>query len=547
MRVHKIVSFSVVILLITVLFAGAVTVATAPTDTMPFRSNAAYTGDYSPEAGTTQPNNHLKWFDAANGTLATSPAIANDVVHVGSDDHNVDAIGKNTTTLTASPSTSTPQAKQRFTISGTLRSRNGGVPNVGVTLYRSPNNATWTKLRSATTTSGSTPGNYRFNVTENATGTLYYKVTYAGNATFSGSTAYAKVTVIKTQTKVTLTVSTTTPTINQKVAFTATLKSGKMPLSGKSVTIYHYFNNAKYTDTTAKTNSAGKITLTQRFGSAGQRPYYATFAGDRSYASSTGWLTITVKAEPTTETLYYVPQAGSTWVNHGTAGARYNAYVSTPSIYRTQSNGYPYWGGIGRNDFICVPAGSATNNQNVASWEIGFRFAGIVPGERYQKIWDKAYGGFFIEIDTFYGPSKSYLTIYRATTGGSGARWYIPGDTVLRVGHNYYVQISWDTRAGPGNEPYPTVWISEDGRAPVRQTHWDETGGALNGSGAWYDDSVGPSSDLGNTSSNVPCGRNASAKTSWLVGGIFMYRQYNSIVSFSNGGHWNIDRPALTT
>ena len=240
-----------------------------------------------------------------------------------------------------------------------------------------------------------------------------------------------------------------------------------------------------------------------------------------------------------TQTIYYVPQAGSTWVNRGTAGASYDAYVSTPSLFRTQSNGYPYWGDIGKNDFIYIPAGSATNNQNVASWEIGFHFTGIVSGQRYQKIWDKADGGFFFKIDTFYGANSCLLTIYRATTGGSGARWYIPTDTVLRVGHNYYIQIAWNTSAGPGNEPYPTVWIGEDGNAPVHQTHWDESGGALGGTGSWYNDAVG-GANLGNTASDA--GSNVSAKTAWLDGGFFVYRQYNSLVDFSSGGSWNTDK-----
>ena len=261
-----------------------------------------------------------------------------------------------------------------------------------------------------------------------------------------------------------------------------------------------------------------------------------------------GLVTTPTVAQPTaagaqpTPTIYYVPQAGSTWVNQGTAGASYNGYVSTPSLFQTQSNGYPYWGTIGQNDFIGIPAGTATNNQNVVSWEIGFHFAGIVPGQRFQKIWDKAYGGFMIEIDTNYGPNASELTIYRATTGGSGARWYIPTDTVLRAGHNYYVQISWDSSAGPGNEPYPTVWIGEDGNAPVHQTHWDETGGALSGTGSWYNDAVG-GANLGNTASDA---NGASAKTAWLDGGFFVYRQYNSIVDFSSGGNWNIDKLAWT-
>ena len=49
MRVCKIVSFSVVILLITVVFAGVVAVpAAAQHDMMQFRYNAQHIGDYSP-------------------------------------------------------------------------------------------------------------------------------------------------------------------------------------------------------------------------------------------------------------------------------------------------------------------------------------------------------------------------------------------------------------------------------------------------------------------------------------------------------------------
>jgi len=249
-------------------------------------------------------------------------------------------------------------------------------------------------------------------------------------------------------------------------------------------------------------------------------------------------LVITPAAAQPILTIHYVPQAGSTWVNKGAAGASYNAYVSTPGLFRTLSNGHSYWGNIGQNDFISIPAGSATNNQNSASWEIGFHYAGMT-GQRFQKIWDKAYGAFMIEIDTCCGSNKGYLTIYRATTGGSCARWYIPTDTALRVDHNYYVQIAWDSRAGPGHEPYPTIWIREDGNPPVRQTHWDETGGALKGTGSWYNDAVGPA-NLGNTASD--CGVSASAKTCWLNGGFFVYRQYNSIVDFSNGGSWKTDK-----
>jgi len=88
-------------------------------------------------------------------------------------------------------------------------------------------------------------------------------------------------------TTLTLAASTTTPAVNQRVTFTITLKSGTTPLSSKPVTIYHYLNGVRYTDTNKTTNINGQITFIQSFGSAGQRTYYATFAGDSSYKAST--------------------------------------------------------------------------------------------------------------------------------------------------------------------------------------------------------------------------------------------------------------------
>jgi len=76
----------------------------------------------------------------------------------------------------------------------------------------------------------------------------------------------------------------------------------------------------------------------------------------------------------------------------------------------------------------------------------------------------------------------------------------------------------------------------------VHQTHWTRAAALLTGTGSWYDDAVG-GANLGNTASNA--GSNASAKTAWLDGGFFVYRQYNSIVDFSSGGSWNTDVAAL--
>jgi outer membrane protein assembly factor BamB len=99
MRAYKIVSFSVVILLITVLFAGAVTVpAAAQYDTMQYQYNAQHTGDYSPVAGLVSPNGQLKWSFTAGSVVISCPAIANGVVYVGSADGNLYTLNATTGT-----------------------------------------------------------------------------------------------------------------------------------------------------------------------------------------------------------------------------------------------------------------------------------------------------------------------------------------------------------------------------------------------------------------------------------------------------------------
>lgn len=62
---------------------------------------------------------------------------------------------------------------------------------------------------------------------------------------------------------------------------------GTIPLSGKSVTIYHYLNGVRYNDTTNTTDANGQIIHTQTFGSPGLYEYYATFTGDGTYQTST--------------------------------------------------------------------------------------------------------------------------------------------------------------------------------------------------------------------------------------------------------------------
>jgi len=175
--------------------------------------------------------------------------------------------------------------KQNLTINGTLSASALGIGNGTITLQRSTDNATWTNV---TTNVTNTTGDYQFSNNESAANSYYYRTAYDGNATYGNATSTTvNVNVTKMSTALTLTASNTTPAVNQSVTFTATLKDGTTPLSSKSVTIYHYLGSTRYNDLTTTTNANGQVTLTQSFSSSGKRTYYANFAGDSSYQTST--------------------------------------------------------------------------------------------------------------------------------------------------------------------------------------------------------------------------------------------------------------------
>jgi hypothetical protein len=100
-------------------------------------------------------------------------------------------------------------------------------------------------------------------------------------------TYYPATSSAKTQASVALSASTTTPSPYQYVTFTATLTSGGNPLSGKSVSIYHYVDNVRYYDITANTDANGQVKLMKSWAGAAQFQYYAATPGDSSHAAST--------------------------------------------------------------------------------------------------------------------------------------------------------------------------------------------------------------------------------------------------------------------
>jgi Bacterial Ig-like domain (group 3) len=133
-----------------------------------------------------------------------------------------------------------------------------------------------------------------------------------------------------TETTTTLTASTTTSFVGQTVTFTATLKSGTTPLSGKRVTIYYYIDDMY--PITATANAADQAIVSWTPSSAGQRTFYATFVGDSSYeASTSSGVTINVRSGGTTPTTFNLMPTSQS--------AQPNANVQIKAYLRTEDTG----------------------------------------------------------------------------------------------------------------------------------------------------------------------------------------------------------------
>ena len=133
------------------------------------------------------------------------------------------------------------------------------------------------------------------------------------------------------KTKIVLTVDAGTPHIGQSVNFNVylTLADGTTPVPLKQVKIFHYLNGVEYTDYTGYADVNGHIAFSQVFNAPGNRPYFARFSGDESYAaaeSSAVTIDITVQTRLTFSDNYAVTGG------HGPPerGANTQGYLSAP-------------------------------------------------------------------------------------------------------------------------------------------------------------------------------------------------------------------------
>ncbi len=237
--------------------------------------------------------------DANFHTAVCTPQVANGVVYVGSTDHSVYAIGNQPTPtrITLTTPTTTPTIFQPITLTAKLywwsSATNQWTPITAgkpVTIYHYLNGVRYNDKTINTDSSGKVTLTQSFG----SAGQRTYYATFASDTWYKASTSSVLNVTVKAPIRVTLAASTATPAVNQKVTFTGKLywwnsatNQWALITTGKPVTIYHYLNGVRYTDTTKTTNANGQITLTQNFGSLGKRTYYATFAGDTWYKGST--------------------------------------------------------------------------------------------------------------------------------------------------------------------------------------------------------------------------------------------------------------------
>ncbi len=217
--------------------------------------------------------------------------------------------------------------------------------------------------------------------------------------TISVFTSVAATTTVAAHTTTTtkITASNSYPAVNQKVTFNVTLKAGTTGLS-RPVKIWHIFNGVTYVDHDDKYNIGenGEYGFTKAFSSPGKRIYYARFAGDSKYASSTSTVTVYVGTKTTTTiTASNKYPATNEWVlftvtlKAGTTG------LSKPvKIWVTTPDGKTY---------IYEDGTHPTNKQGVYLFSQNWLTKG-------KYIYRARFAG-----DSQYGASSSSVTVYVGT------------------------------------------------------------------------------------------------------------------------------------
>ena len=326
MRVNKIVPFSVVILLITVSFAGVAAVSAQSTQTQlsaaanvttvaanaPFTINGTLNttlGPIGPGAIITLQNstNNSTWNNVtpttatdANGNYSFSNSESVNgsyyyrTTYAGSGTTYANAtspvVNVTVTKIATQLSVAAPasaSAGTSFAINGTLNTTLG--PSSGATITLQKNvSGTWTNVATNVTDAN---GNYSFSNSESAGGTYQYQTTYAGNPTYSNATSpVVTVTVGKIPTQLTVTANVTTVPVNESFTISGTLNATSNsinPISGATITLQKNVSGTWTNVATNVTDANGNYSFSNSESAGGTYQYQTTYAGNALESNAT--------------------------------------------------------------------------------------------------------------------------------------------------------------------------------------------------------------------------------------------------------------------
>jgi len=391
MRVNKIVPFSVVILLITVSFAGVAAVSAQPTPTQlsvaanvttvpantPFTINGtlnatggpgianapiqlqnstdnATWNNVTPTTATDANGNYsFSNSESANGTYyyrttfagiaptygnATSPTV-------------IVTVTKIATQLSAAANLTTVPVNAPFTINGTLNTTSG-TPIAGATIALQNNSSgSWTDVATNVT---DTNGAYSFSTSEPVIGTYYYQTTYAGNALESNATSPAVTVLVNTtSTQLTAVASPNTTLTNQNFTISGTLNdTSGHPIAGATITLQNNSTGSWNPVNTTTTNATGGYQFSLNESTNGTYYYRTTFAGSGTALSPATSPSVTVQVViPTTLTALANVTAVETNQNF-TINGTLNTTSGTPIAGATialQNNSSGSWTDVATN------------------------------------------------------------------------------------------------------------------------------------------------------------------------------------------------------
>jgi hypothetical protein len=265
---------------------------------------------------------------------------------------------------------------------------------------------------------GKTDAHGRFSVkqTFKSAGERTYHAALIGDA---ASTSDALV-ITAGATQTTLSANYTTPGLNQKITFVATLKAGSESLHSKSLTLYHTIEGVRYDDQTAKVDSSGQVKFVMSWATTGDRTFYAIFKGDKQYSASTSAaLIIHVYTVAPSDVPFYNSQSTIAGPKSAEVGKTYNITGQASTVPVSQIPSQPIsttielWSStLLTKNFVKI---GSTKTDAKGKWAVGRKDSKI--GSRY--IYAKVIKTFISEKDLENGKIVLKSVSVKASTSAT--------------------------------------------------------------------------------------------------------------------------------